>query len=146
MPRGRPPITFDNSEVHSRLQPYYRWKDAAEDYSGLEHILVGVCWLDYGNNSRPLSMAVVFQLLRDLPQISTASVQDAYFRIIGARCHLKHAQKICPGLRVASRALSQLFAEVAAPERGAKDSEEFRFDVGDFWFRPLVSVSPSLPA
>lgn len=90
-------IEFDNSEVVANLQHYCFLSDALEEYPFLEDIVTGVCHLDLGGNTRPLSSKMVFTLLSTQNIISTVLVQDAH------QCSASHARKICAVLRIASR-------------------------------------------
>ena len=79
------------------LQHYCTFTEAVEDYPFLDNIITGVCNLDLGGNTRPLSTRIVFTLLTTQAIISTKLIMDVqgYSR--------SHAQKVCAALRIASR-------------------------------------------
>lgn len=79
------------------LQHYCTFTEAVEDYPFLDNIITGVCNLDLGGNTRPLSTRVVYTLLTTQAIISTKLIMEAHY--VGER----QAQKICACLRIASR-------------------------------------------
>lgn len=88
---------FDNNRVVDELQYYCTLSDAAQDFPDIDNIVVGVCNLDLGGNTRPLSTRILYTLLSQQRIISTAAIMDAqgYSR--------SHTQKVCACLRIASR-------------------------------------------
>lgn len=91
------PKEFDNKRVVEELQHYCTFSEAVQDYPFLDNIITGVCNLDLGGNTRPLSTAVVYTLLATQSLITTKLIAEA------AQCSERHAQKICGCLRVAAR-------------------------------------------
>jgi hypothetical protein len=91
-------VRHDNSAVVDRLENLCRLKDAIAEYPALDDILTGVCRLDYGGNTRPLSASKFFWLLSTMRVITIPAVEKCTGDSYG------HAAKIASGLRIASRA------------------------------------------
>jgi hypothetical protein len=101
-------VRHDNSAVVDRLEDFFMRTDAIAEYPALDDILVGVCNLDYGGNTRPLSTSKFFWLLSTMRVITIPAVQAATGNSYG------HAAKIASGLRIASRAFESHVAMLEA--------------------------------
>ena len=91
------PKQFDNSLVVEQLIHYCTLAEASEEFKFLDNIVVGVCNLDLGGNTRPLRLRTVYTILSTQPIITTAVVMEAH------QCSERHAQKIAACLRIASK-------------------------------------------
>ena len=98
------PKELDNSLVVEELQHYQTFTQAVEDYRFLDNIIVGVCNLDLGGNTRPLPSGVVFTLLSTMETIYVKNVIEAH------QCSESHARKITACLRIASREVQKCLA------------------------------------
>jgi hypothetical protein len=100
----RHPALFNNIAIRQRLEHYYRLSDAVSEFPFIDDILTGVCNLDLGGNTKPLSISRMFHALAAIDTIGTRSVMDAY------QCSESHARKLASALRIASRALHNEFS------------------------------------
>jgi hypothetical protein len=79
-----------------------------EDYlphrfaNDLDDILTGTALLNLGGNTRPVRKGLIFDMLRDLDEISTATVQEY------TGFSERHARKVASLMRIAVTALNRL--------------------------------------
>lgn len=74
----------------------------------LDDIISGVTKLDLGTNVRPVSRRLIFRMLRDLPEISTQSVQTFTGR------SLSHSKKLATLMRITANAYEKVVTEDGA--------------------------------
>lgn len=68
----------------------------------IDNVLTGIALLDLGGNSRPIRKGLLFDMLRDLDEVSTKSVQEY------AGFSVSYARKIAAMIRVAVNALNRI--------------------------------------
>jgi hypothetical protein len=102
---ARLPKQHDNETVSQHLDDYWSYSHfhqcgPAKEVWALDDILTGISKLDFGGNTRPLSVSKLFFLLKILPLITSAAVRE----VLGGS--ESHARRISSALRIASRAFT----------------------------------------
>lgn len=103
---ARPITTHDNQTVQFYLCDFLTFKHYMDDEgvpqsmrNAVDDILTGVTRLDFGGNTRALSVSKIYYLLSSLPEITVKAVQEV------AEQSESHCRKLAQALRVASRAI-----------------------------------------
>ena len=111
--RGRPPKVTPNPHRH-HLQDCFggffklRYQLPRKVARDLDDIISGVTKLDLGGNARPVSRGLILRMLRDLPEISTQSVQTFTGR------SLSHSKKLATLMRITASAYENVVTEDGA--------------------------------
>lgn len=92
---------YDNSYLVDEFIIYPTFGDCCDEYPWIDDIITGVCNLDLGGNTRPLSRNLVYVLVSTQPIIKTSLIMQATGK------SKSHSQKIVAIVRVACRAIEK---------------------------------------
>ena len=91
---------YDNSFLVEEFN-YCLYGEACDEYGFIDDIVTGVCNLDLGGNTRPLSRNFIWTLISNQPVVKTSLVMEATGK------SKSHSQKLVAVVRIACRAIEK---------------------------------------
>lgn len=91
---------YDNSFLVDEFN-YCLYGEACDEFGFIDDIVTGVCNLDLGGNTRPLSRNFIWTLVSNQPTIKTSLIMDATGK------SRSHSQKLVAVVRIACRAIEK---------------------------------------
>lgn len=123
---ARPITIHDNQSVQNYLCDYLTFNRYMEDESNpqsmrnaMNDIFNGVSRLDYGGNTRPLSVSKIFTLLSAIPKITVNAIQEATGQ------SERHSQRLAQALRVSSTGIQNAMIKNNATSMFEKSEPDY---------------------
>ena len=91
---------YDNSFLVEEFN-YCLYGEACDEYSFIDDIITGVCNLDLGGNTRPLSRSFIWTLVSNQLVVKTSLIMEATGK------SKSHSQKLVAVVRIACRVIEK---------------------------------------
>lgn len=98
---GRKQRQIDNTKAESVFYAFEDYYQAVERFYWLDDIITGVCRLDLGGNTRPLSRGVIYNF------ISTSTIINTDIIMAACDVQMRQAQKILLSVGIAVRMIEK---------------------------------------